>query len=235
MPMRLRISNYTRTKLPFKDDEIPLKTKEKLEEHLQAAISFLQTQQSVLHRTLDILEEMTDLAESLKEKDPFVTDKTEEETEAERSVRELGVELKWLASLEFNKRRLFSGDKREKSFKLFKGAGPKAPRIKQHPVKHHVDNLGAKNNVDVTSLRKMLSALYEMLGQTDAAESDLQTSFTALVSEPEANKNLHFIEKKIKSWVSEIIARTDGLSVQAHVHVRQVDALMRDLNNLLEE
>ena len=58
MTMRLRLSKYTRTKLPFKEDQIPLKTKEKLEEHLQAAISFLQTQQAVLHRTLDILEDI---------------------------------------------------------------------------------------------------------------------------------------------------------------------------------
>ncbi|MFP6887110.1 MAG: hypothetical protein VB997_06085 [Opitutales bacterium] len=233
--MRLRLSKYTKTKLPFKEDQIPLKTKEKLEEHLQAAISFLQTQQAVLHRTLDILEEMAGLAELEKGRDPLSKEKSSEEEETEQRIRELGVELKFLATLEFNKRRLFSGDKREKSFKLFKGAGPKAPRIKQHPVKHHVDTLGADKDVDAPSVRKMLNALYEMLGQTDAAESDLQTSFTALVSDPGANNNLKFIEERVKTWVSEIIARTDGLSVQAHVHVRQVDALMRDLNSILEE
>tara|TARA_B100000959_G_C14786117_1_gene543581 strand:- start:140 stop:841 length:702 start_codon:yes stop_codon:yes gene_type:complete len=233
--MRLRLSKFTRTKLPFKEDQIPLKTKEKLEEHLQAAISFLQTQQVVLHRTLDILEEMAEFADKIRQADLLSTEKSSEGDEAKQRVRELGVELKWLASLEFNKRRLFSGDRSEKSFKLFKGASPKAPRIKQHPVKHHVDALGIDKEVDAPSVRKMLNALYEMLGQTDAAESDLQTSFTALVSDPEANKNLKFIEKKVKSWVSEIIARTDSLSVQANMHVRQVDALMRDLNVILEE
>jgi hypothetical protein len=57
--MRLRISKKTRKKLPIKDDQVPLKTKENLEEHLQSAISFLQTQQNVLERTVEILEEIT--------------------------------------------------------------------------------------------------------------------------------------------------------------------------------
>jgi hypothetical protein len=74
----------------------------------------------------------------------------------------------------------------------------------------------------------MLNALHEMLGQTDAAVSDLQTSFTALTSDPEANKELKFIEEKVKSWVSEILDRTDGLSVQAHMSSRQVDGLVRE-------
>jgi flagellin-like hook-associated protein FlgL len=235
MPMRLRLPKYKRLKLPYREDQIPLKTKDKLEEHLQAAISFLQTQQSVLHRTLDILEEMAELAESGKKQTLLPEEDLEEQRANEKQIRKLGVELKWLATLEFNKKRLFSGDKREKSFKLFKGAGPKAPRIKQHPVKSQVEDLSTDENVDATSIRKRLSALYEMLGQTDAAEKDLQTSFEAFVADPSANSKLKFIEPKVKTWVSEIIARTDGLSVQAHVHVRQVDALMRDLGKLLEK
>ena len=233
--MRLRLSNYTKKKLPFKEDEIPLKTKEKLEEHLQAAISFLQTQQNVLNRTLEVLESMAGLAEVGEEKFlPKKKQQEEEEQTAER-LRELVIELKWLATLEFNKRLLFSGENKEKSFKLFKGAGPKAPKIKQHPVKHHVEALASEKSVDATSVRRMLNALHEMLGQTDAAVSDLQTSFTALTSDPEANKELKFIEEKVKSWVSEILARTDGMSVQAHISSKQVDGLVREQHGKFEE
>ena len=52
--------------MPIKDHQVPLKTKENLEEHLQSAISFLQTQQNVLQRTVDILEEITALAPTMK-------------------------------------------------------------------------------------------------------------------------------------------------------------------------
>ena len=156
--MRLRLPKYKRLKLPYREDQIPLKTKDKLEEHLQAAISFLQTQQSVLHRTLDILEEMAELAESGKKQTLLPEEDLEEQRANEKQIRKLGVELKWLATLEFNKKRLFSGDKREKSFTLFKGAGPKAPRIKQHPVKSQVEDLSTDENVDATSIRKRLSA-----------------------------------------------------------------------------
>jgi hypothetical protein len=235
LPMRLRLSKHTKKKLPFKEDEIPLKTKEKLEEHLQGAISFLQTQQNVLNRTLDVLETMAGLAEVGEEK--FLPKKKQKEEEEETAVRlrELVIELKWLSTLEFNKRLLFSGENKEKSFKLFKGAGPKAPKIKQHPVKHQVETLTSDKAVDATSVRKMLNALHEMLGQTDAAVSDLQTSFTALTADPEANKELKFIEEKVESWVSEILARTDGMSVQAHISSRQVDGLVREQHGKFEE
>ena len=43
--MRLKLSKTTRSKLPIAEDQAPLKTKENLEEYLQGAISFLQTQQ----------------------------------------------------------------------------------------------------------------------------------------------------------------------------------------------
>ena len=82
--MRLRLSKYTKKKLPFKEDEIPLKTKEKLEEHLQAAISFLQTQQNVLNRTLDVLETMAGLAEVGEDK--FLPKKKQKEEEFKQHI-----------------------------------------------------------------------------------------------------------------------------------------------------
>ena len=48
--MRLRLPKRTRAKLPIDEDQVPLKTKENLEEYLQSAISFLQTQEAVLER-----------------------------------------------------------------------------------------------------------------------------------------------------------------------------------------
>lgn len=234
--MRLRLSNFTKSKLPFKEDEIPLKTKDKLEEHLQAAISFLQTQQEVLHRTLDILEEVATLGEG-KDDDALLGATPEEDDEqTKEKFHELRSELEWLTSLEFNKRRLFSGEATDTSFKLFDKAGPHAPKISQPPVPHHIEPLKhADAGIDPTSVRKMLNALHEMLGQTDAAASDLQTSFTALVSNPEANKELKFTEEKVKSWVSEIMERSDGMSVQAHLSDRQVDGLMRAMNGKIVE
>ena len=56
--MRLKLSKKTKSKLPISEDEAPLKTKENLEEYLQGAISFLQTQQIALERTIAILEEI---------------------------------------------------------------------------------------------------------------------------------------------------------------------------------
>ena len=117
--MRLRLSNFTKSKLPFKEDEIPLKTKDKLEEHLQAAISFLQTQQEVLHRTLDILEEVATLGEGQDDDALLGSTPEEDDEQTKEKFRELRSELEWLTSLEFNKRRLFSGEATDTSFKLF--------------------------------------------------------------------------------------------------------------------
>ena len=64
--MRLRISKSTRSKLPISEDEVPLKTAEKLEEYLQSAISFLQTQETVLEEILKILEEIAELGPTMK-------------------------------------------------------------------------------------------------------------------------------------------------------------------------
>ena len=63
--MKLRLSNKILQKLP-KDEQPPLKTKENLEEYLQGAISFLQTQQNVLLRTISIIEDIGKLAPTLK-------------------------------------------------------------------------------------------------------------------------------------------------------------------------
>ena len=68
--------------------------------------------------------------------------------------------------------------------------------------------------------------MHEMLGQSDAAESDLQTSFTALTKEPDAGKKLNFIEQRVKTWVSEVIEGQDGLTVQAHLLTKRVDGLI---------
>ena len=46
--MRLRLPLKTKKKLPIVEDQSPLKTKENLEEYLQSAISFLQTQQEAI-------------------------------------------------------------------------------------------------------------------------------------------------------------------------------------------
>ena len=71
-----------------------------------------------------------------------------------------------------------------------------------------------------------MQAMQEMLGQSDAAQSDLQTSFTALAKEPDAGKRLNFIEERVKTWVSEVIEGQDGLSVQAHLLTKRVDGLI---------
>ena len=64
--MRLRISKNTRAKLPIAEDQVPLKTAENLEEYLQSAISFLQTQEAVLEKILTILEEISALESTMK-------------------------------------------------------------------------------------------------------------------------------------------------------------------------
>ena len=64
--MRLRLPKRTRAKLPIDEDQVPLKTKENLEEYLQSAISFLQTQEAVLERILGILEEISELESTIK-------------------------------------------------------------------------------------------------------------------------------------------------------------------------
>ena len=56
----------------------------------------------------------------------------------EAKFKVLRQELKWLASLEFNQRNLFSQNSTDSAFKLFKDAGPNAPVIKQHAAPHYL-------------------------------------------------------------------------------------------------
>lgn len=233
--MRLRLSKKTRKKLPIKDDQVPLKTKENLEEHLQSAISFLQTQQNVLERTVEILEEITSLAPTMKA-DVIRSISVAEEKESRKKFKDLRQELNWLSSLEFNQKELFSQNGKDTSFKLFKDAGPNAPLIKQHAAPHYLEPLqSSEDEINEDVIQECLQALQEMLGQADAAESDLQTSFKALASDPEAQKKLKFLEDRVKTWVSEVIEGQDGLSVQANLITKRVDGLVQGLQGLIQE
>ncbi len=233
--MRLRLSKQTRKKLPIKDDQIPLKTKENLEEHLQSAISFLQTQQNVLERTVEILEEITSLAPTMKA-DVIRSISVDDEKVSREKFKVLRQELNWLASLEFNQRNLFSQNGADTAFKLFKDAGPNAPVVKQHAAPHYLEPLQEdEDDVDEKMIQNCLQALQEMLGQADAAETDLQTSFKALASDPAAHKKLKYIEERVKTWVSEVIDGQDGLSVQANLITKRVDGLVQGLQGLIQE
>ncbi len=233
--MRLRLSKKTRKKLPIKDDQVPLKTKENLEEHLQSAISFLQTQQNVLQRTVDILEEITALAPTMKA-DVIRSVSLQDEKESKEKFKALRQELNWLSSLEFNQKELFSQNGKDTSFKLFKDAGPNAPVIKQHAAPHFLESIqNSGDEIKEEDIHNCLQALQEMLGQTDAAETDLQTSFKALAADPEAQKKLKFIEDRVKTWVSEVIEGQDGLAVQANLITRRVDNLVQGLQGLIQE
>ena len=130
--MKLRLSNKILQKLP-KDEQPPLKTKENLEEYLQGAISFLQTQQNVLLRTISIIEDIGKLAPTLKA-DVIKNVTKKQEMESRQKYKLLKKELKSLVSLRFNEHSLFSDGEDDKSFKLFKGASSSAPLIKQGVV-----------------------------------------------------------------------------------------------------
>ena len=119
--MRLRISKKTRGKIPIAEDQAPLKTKENLEEYLQGAISFLQTQQIALERTISILEEISQLAPTIKE-DVIRKVSKEQELNSRKKLKALRKELKILARLSFNKQALFSSEDADTSFPLFDGA-----------------------------------------------------------------------------------------------------------------
>ena len=138
--MRLRLSKKTRKKLPIGDDQTPLKTKQNLEEHLQSAVSFLQTQQNVLLRTVEILEEIGQLAATMKA-DIIRSISQDDEKKSRNKFKDLRQELKWLCSLEFNQKRLFSSDGKDDSFKLFKDAGPNAPKVSQPAAPHFLKPL----------------------------------------------------------------------------------------------
>ncbi len=221
--------------MPIGDDQTPLKTKQNLEEHLQTAVSFLQTQQNVLLRTVEILEEIGELAATMKA-DIIRSISLDDEKKSRNKFKDLRQELKWLCSLEFNQKRLFSQNGKDGSFKLFKGAGPDAPKVSQPAAPHYLKPLQESDEaVNAEEIQKSLQALQEMLGQTDAAESDLQTSFEALASDPEALKKLKFLEERVKTWVSEVIQGHDGLTVQANLLGQRVDGLIRGIQGLGSE
>lgn len=233
--MRLRLTKKTRKKLPIGDDQTPLKTKQNLEEHLQTAVSFLQTQQNVLLRTVEILEEIGELAATMKA-DIIRSISVDDEKKSRNKFKDLRQELKWLCSLEFNQKRLFSQNGKDGSFKLFKEAGPDAPKVSQPAAPHFLKPLQESDEeVNAEEIQKSLQALQEMLGQTDAAQSDLQTSFEALASDPEALKKLKFLEERVKTWVSEVIQGHDGLTVQANLLGQRVDGLIRGIQGLGSE
>ncbi len=224
--MRLRISKNTRDKLPINEEDVPLKTKENLEEYLQSAISFLQTQEAVLEKILSILDEIAGLESTMKQ-DVIKNISKEQEEASRRKFKRLRRELKGLTKLKFNQNSLFSQNGSDTSFKLFKKAGSSVPQIKQPAAKSYIDPLKVNSDgLNTEALRKSLQAMQEMLGQSDAAESDLQTSFIALTKEPDAGKKLKFIEERVKTWVSHVIEGKDGLSVQANLLSKRVDGLI---------
>ena len=233
--MRLRISKKTRNKLPISEDESPLKTKENLEEYLQGAISFLQTQQIALERTIAILEEIAGLAPTMKE-DIIRKVSKEQEIESRKKLKVLRKELKALAGLSFNKQPLFSSEDSDISFPLFDGAVNNAPKIKQPTAPHYFKPIQkTTHEVNLELVYSSLQAIQEMLGQNNSTTQDLQTSFKALASNPESHAKLQFFEERVKTWVSEIIDGQDGLSVQAHILSQRVDGLVRGLQKKLQD
>ena len=229
--MRLRLTNRTRKKLPIDEEKLPLKTKENLEQYLQSAISFLQTQEVALKRSLEILEEILDLAPNLKA-DLLRKVSKEDEVKARKRFRKLKKELKKMSLLNFNDRELFSKKDTDDAFKLFKDASPNAPTVKQPPISHYLKSVQKQSDaVEANAVEKSYQALHEMLGQTDAIQSDLQTSFIALASNPNSDKKLQFIEERVKTWVSEVIEGQDGISVQANLASQKVDGLIGKLDD----
>ena len=225
--MRLKLSKKTKSKLPISEDEAPLKTKENLEEYLQGAISFLQTQQIALERTIAILEEIAGLAPTMKE-DIIRKVSKEQELNSRKKLKALRKELKILANLSFNKQPLFSSQDADSSFPLFEGAGANAPKIKQPSAPYYYKPIQkTSHEVNLELVYSSLQAIQEMLGQNNSTTQDLQTSFKALATDPSSHAKLQFFEERVKTWVSELIDGQDGLSVQAHILSQRVDGLVR--------
>lgn len=221
--------------MPIAEDESPLKTKENLEEYLQGAISFLQTQQIALERTIVILEEIAGLAPTMKA-DIIRKVSKEQEVESRKKLKFLRKELKALANLSFNKKPLFSAEDSDCSFPLFDGAGINAPQIKQPSAPHYYKPIQkTTHEVNLELVYSSLQAIQEMLGQNNSTTQDLQTSFKALASNPESHAKLQFFEERVKTWVSEIIDGQDGLSVQAHILSQRVDGLVRGFQKNLQD
>ena len=215
--------------MPISEEQAPLKTKENLEEYLQGAISFLQTQQIALERTIAILEEIAGLAPTMKE-DIIRKVSKEQEVQSRKKLKALRKELKALASLSFNQQSLFSSEDADSSFPLFEGAGENAPKIKQPSAPHYYKPIQkTSHEVNLQLVYTSLQAIQEMLGQNNSTTQDLQTSFKALATDPESHAKLQFFEERVKTWVSEIIDGQDGISVQAHILSQRVDGLVRGL------
>lgn len=227
--MKFKLSSKILNNLP-KDNKPPLKTKENLEEFLQGAISFLQTQQHVLLRIISIIEEIGKLAPTLKA-DVIKNISKKQETESRKKYKLLRKELKALLSLEFNERPLFSKNDNDQSFKLFKDASRSAPTIKQPSAPHYLKPLQKPSpTIDLELVNSSAQALQEMVGQNDATTHDLQNSFLALATNPESQTKLKFFEEKVRSWVHEVIQGNDGLTVQANILGHRVDGLVSKIN-----
>ncbi len=224
--MPLRLSKFAKVRIPFNDDEIPLKTRDKIEEHLQNGVSFLQAQCEVLARILGILEEINRMIPR--------NGSTPTEAELEEitsGYHDLQVELQWLGTLEFNDRNLFSPDERVRSFKIFRTASRNVPKIKRFPILLRLDPIAESDSPQELSsgeLREALNAINEMIGQNTAAENDLRNCFTALAGQPEAERELHFNEQRTKSWVAEIMERSNAIVTQAHLGADQLQRLLHE-------
>ena len=200
-----------------------------MEEYLQGAISFLQTQQIALERTIAVLEEIAGLAPTMKE-DIIRNISKDQELSSRKKLKVLRKELKSLAALSFNNQPLFSSEDADSSFPLFDGASTNAPQIKQPSAPHYYKPIQkTTHEVNLELVYSSLQAIQEMLGQNNSTTQDLQTSFKALASNPESHAKLQFFEERVKTWVSEIIDGQDGLSVQAHILSQRVDGLVRGL------
>jgi len=232
--MKFKLSSKILNNLP-EDKQPPLKTKENLEEYLQGAISFLQTQQNVLLRTISIIEEIGKLAPTLKA-DVIKNITKKQEAESRKKFKLLRKELKTLVSLKFNERPLFSDIEEDKSFKLFNGASASAPQVKQPSAPHYIKPLQKPNpEIDLELVHSSTQALQEMVGQNDATTHDLQNSFLALATDPESQTKLKFFEEKVRSWVYEVIQGNDGISVQANILGHRVDGLVSQVNGAKTE
>jgi len=232
--MKFKLSSKILNNLP-EDKQPPLKSKENLEEYLQGAISFLQTQQNVLLRTISIIEEIGKLAPTLKA-DVIKNITKKQEAESRKKFKLLRKELKTLVSLKFNERPLFSDIEEDKSFKLFNGASASAPQVKQPSAPHYIKPLQKPNpEIDLELVHSSTQALQEMVGQNDATTHDLQNSFLALATDPESQTKLKFFEEKVRSWVYEVIQGNDGISVQANILGHRVDGLVSQVNGAKTE
>ena len=232
--MKFKLSSKILNNLP-QDNKPPLKTKENLEEFLQGAISFLQTQQHVLLRVISIIEEISKLAPTLKA-DVIKNVTQRQEAESRKKFKLLRKELKTLLSLKFNEHPLFSDSDNDQSFKLFKDASKSAPTLKQPSAPHYLKPLQKPSlAIDLEIVNSSAQALQEMVGQNEATTHDLQNSFLALATNPESRTKFKFFEEKVRSWVYEVIQGNDGISVQANILGHRVDGLVSQVNGTKAE